>query len=68
MTLERILAWRKPSNVRTVKVFFEYEDIGYYQLETILMGLVKVYIEKEDSSTVIDLMGFQEEYYDRQSK
>ena len=33
MTLERILAWRKPSNVRTVKVFFEYEDIGYYQLE-----------------------------------
>lgn len=67
-TLERILTERKPSKVRKVKVFFEYEDIGYYQLETMIMGLVKVYIEKEDSSTVIDLMGFQEEYYDRQSK
>jgi len=33
MTLERILTERKPSNVRTLKVFFEYEEIGYYQLE-----------------------------------
>ena len=67
-TLERILTERKPSNVRTVKVFFEYEDIGYYQLETMIIGLVKVYLEKENSSKVIDIMGFQEEYYDRQSK
>lgn len=66
--LERILSERKPSNVRKVKVFFEFEDIGFYQLETILMGLVKVYIEKGNSSKVIDLIGFQEEYYDRQSQ
>ena len=67
-TLGRILTERKTSKVRTVKVFFEYEDIGYYQLETMIIGWVKVYLEKDNSSKVIKLMGFQEEYYDRQSK
>ena len=33
-----------------------------------ISGLVKVYLAKENSSKAIDIMGFQEEYYDRQSK
>ena len=66
--LERILAERKPSNVKTVKVFFEFEDIGYYELETILMGMVKVHIETEDGSTVRELMGVSETYHDQPSK
>ena len=59
---------RESSHNRVEVVFFEYEDIGYYQLETMIIGWVKVYLEKDNSSKVIKLMGFQEEYYDRQSK
>lgn len=52
----------KPSFIKKAKMHFRFENIGTFEDELILMGMVFVRIETEDKYAIRDICGYSETY------
>ena len=51
-----------PSFLKNAKALFRFQDVGPYESELILMGLVYVFLETENKYAIFDLYGVDETY------
>lgn len=60
--IDFVIQINKPAFVKEAVAYFRFEEVGKYKGETILMGLIGVYIETEETYCYFDISGYEETY------
>lgn len=58
----------KPLSVNRVRMSMRFEDVERYGDETVLMGIVGMFIETDGNSFMLDMSGVTELYKDSETK